>query len=81
MRELFQIWPASLTDEQINDIIETAQRQPEQDATIFASPEIISKTRVSTIRWLSEQWLQDLLWHYVSKANVDVFNIDVINKA
>ena len=59
MRELFQIWPASLTDEQINDIIESAQRQPEQDATIFASPEIVSKTRVSTIRWLSEQWLQD----------------------
>ena len=81
MRELFQIWPASLTDEQINDIIESAQRQPEQDATIFASPEIVSKTRVSAIRWLSEQWLQDLLWQYVSKANVDVFNIEVGNKA
>ena len=81
MRELFQIWPASLTDKRINDIIEAAHRQPEQDATIFASPEIVSKTRVSAIRWLSEQWLQDLLWQYVSKANVDVFNIEVGNKA
>ena len=81
MRELFQLWSAKLTDQQINDIIEAAHRQPEQDATIFSSSDIVKKTRVSTIRWLSEQWLQDLLWHYVSKANYDAFNIDVGNQA
>jgi len=81
MRELFQLWSASLTDKQIDDIIHTATCQPEQGATIFASSEIVAETRVSTIRWLTEQWVQNLLWHYVRKANNDSFAIDVDNKA
>ena len=81
MRELFQLWSASLTDKQIDDIIHTATCQPEQGATIFASSEIVAETRVSTIRWLTDQWVQNLLWHYVRKANNDSFAIDVDNKA
>ena len=81
MRELFQLWSASLTDKKIDDIIRAATFQPEQGATIFASYEVVAETRVSTIRWLTEQWVQDLLWHYVRRANYDTFAIDVDNKA
>ena len=81
MRELFQLWSASLTNQQIDDITQVATCQPEQGGTIFASSEIVAGTRVSTIRWLSEQWVKDLLWHYVRRSNYDSFNIDVDNKA
>ena len=81
MRELYQVWSSSLTRTEIDAIIEAALSQPEHNATIFSSPEVTANVRISSIRWLSHQWISDLLWEYVRKANRDAFNIDVDNNA
>jgi len=81
MRELYQVWSSILTKTEINAIINTALSQPEHHATIFASPEVTANVRISSIRWLSNQWVSDLLWKYVRRANHDAFNIDVDNNA
>ena len=81
MRELYQTWPTSLTNAQIDAINVAAFSQPEHDATIFASPDKMAEIRVSTIRWLSDPWISDLLWTYVRRANEDGFAVDVDNDA
>ena len=37
--------------------------------------------RACTVRWLDEQWLQDLLWTYVHQANQLGFQVDVHQRA
>ncbi len=81
MRELYQVWPSSLSDDQIKNILDIAHQQPELEARTFASRDVVSDIRVSAIRWVSSPELQELLWSYVRRANYDAFNIDVDNNA
>tara|TARA_B110000977_G_scaffold148231_1_gene187981 strand:+ start:954 stop:1496 length:543 start_codon:yes stop_codon:yes gene_type:complete len=81
MRELYQLWSCALNASQIDDITKAALCQPAKDATIFASTETMDNTRISTIRWVSEPWIRDLLWHYVRRANEDAFKVDVENQS
>ena len=81
MRELYQLWPSALTQSQIDKITTTALCQPAKDATIFTSAENMQGIRSSRIRGVPDQWVQDLLWHYVALANAKAFDIDVQNDA
>ena len=81
MRELYQLWTSALTNGQIDDITNAALSQPARDATIFSSAEAMQGIRSSTIRWIPDQWVQDLLWDYVQHANDKAFDIDVQNDA
>lgn len=69
MRELIQTWPASLTRVQIDAKNVSALLQSEREATLFALPDKMDEIHVSTIRWLSDQWVSDLPWSYVRRAN------------
>ena len=80
MRELYQVWPAAIDDIQIQNILDTSLGQPELDAITFASKDVLSHLRVSSIRWVSSPLIQELLWTYVRRANYDAFNIDVENR-
>ena len=79
MRELYQVWPSSLNDDQIQNIIDASLVEPEIDAKTFSSKDVLSDVRVSSIRWISSPEIKDLLWSYVRRANYDAFNIDVDN--
>ena len=81
MRELYQLWSASLSAAEIDKIIDTAQRQTATGATVFASAAPLHHIRTSTIRWLPDDWVRNLLWGYVQKANAQAFNVDVDNHA
>ena len=81
MRKLYQVWSSSLTDDHVKNIIDTARHQPELDAKTFASKEVVSNIRVSSIRWISSPEINELLWSYVRQANFDAFNIDVDNNS
>ena len=80
MRELYQVWPAAIDDIQIQNILDTSLEQPELDAITFASKDVLSHLRVSSIRWVSSPLIQELLWTYVRRANYYAFNIDVENR-
>ena len=79
MRELYQVWPSSLNDDQIQNIIDASLVEPEIDAKTFSSKDVLSDVRVSSIRWISSPEIKDVLWSYVRRANYDAFNIDVDN--
>ena len=79
MRELFQVWPSSLTNEQIKSIIDACIDEPELDAKTISSKHVLSDVRVSSIRWISSPEINDLLWSYVRRANYHAFNVDVDN--
>ena len=81
MRELYQVWSSSLTVNQMDTIVKTALCQPEHNATTFTSANVRADVRISSIRWLSDQWITNLLWSYVRKANQEAFDVDVHNKA
>ena len=81
MREIYQVWSSSLSKMQIDAIVKAALYQPEHNATIFASTNVKADLRISSIRWLSDQWIVDLLWSYVRKANQEAFYVDVSKKA
>ena len=81
MRELFQIFPSALSDQQLADITAAAMLQPAQDGTIFSSADELKDMRRSSIRWLPDAWVRDLLWGYVRDANNANFHADVDNQA
>ena len=79
MRELYQVWPSSLTNDQIQSIIDACLEEPELEAKTFLSKDVLSDVRISSIRWISSPEIKDLLWSYVRRANYDAFNVDVDN--
>jgi PKHD-type hydroxylase len=81
MRDLYQLWSSALTQEQINNITKAALAQPAQAAKVFSSGDAQTEVRSSTVRWLPDQWVRDLLWEYVKTANTNAFGVDVENHA
>ena len=81
MRELYQLWSSALNEKQIIDIFETAHKKLDQKAKMFSADDSMQGIRSSKVRWISDEWIQNLLWEYVKKANINAFNIDVQNDA
>ena len=81
MRELYQVWPAALTNEQIEQITEIALRQTVEDATIFSAAEAMQDIRSCTVRWIDDPWIRSLLWPFVEEANNRAFQVAVNGNA
>ena len=81
MRSLWQLWSSELTPEQVDTIIAAGEAQPPMGATVFSGSEVDREVRSSTVRWLHDQWVRDLLWEYVKQANINAFGVDVENYA
>ncbi len=81
MRELYQVWPAALTSEQVEKITALALRQPGEEATLFSSGEDLEGIRACTVRWLDDEWLLSILWKYVEEANARGFGVAVERRA
>lgn len=77
MREVYRLWTSSLSSAQLERITTTALTQTPQTGTIFASDLAQRDTRSCSIRWLTDQWIKDLLWAYVQQANEDAFKVDL----
>ena len=77
MRELYQVWPSSLSAEHVDKIMAIARRQPIETATIFSSAECMQGIRSCTVRWLNNEWIQSLLWPYIEQANKGGFDVTV----
>jgi PKHD-type hydroxylase len=77
MRERYQVWPSSLSREDIDRITAIARRQTTEGATVFSSAEGMQGVRSCTVRWLDDEWIQSLLWPYVEQANSRGFDIAV----
>ena len=77
MRELYQVWPSSLSCEQVDKITAIARRQSVEAATVFLSAESMQGIRSCTVRWLEDEWAQSLLWPYVDQANKGGFHVAI----
>lgn len=77
MRELYQVWPSSLSHEDVERITEIARRQPVEDAAVFSSAESMQDIRSCTVRWLDDEWVHSLLWPYVEQANTNGFHLAI----
>lgn len=80
MRALYHLCPSALDDEHITKINDLARDQPAQDGTIFSSAEDMQSIRSSSIRWLTDEWLRDLLIGYIQNANAASFGVDLDDK-
>jgi len=86
MRSQWQFWDSGIDPKQIDDIIEVCKKFPEQEAkvatdTSVAKARIDNNIRVSTIRWVQDSEIFQLLWHYVQQANRNAFGFDVTSFA
>ena len=80
MREVYKLWPSSIDPDQIDQIVEAALTQPAQPGTIFSSGDAKREVRSCTVRWLSEQWIKDLIWSYVDRTNKADFELAIENQ-
>lgn len=80
-RETFWFQPALFSTAECEAITTKAARFASQDATIFSTASNAASLRTSQITWLTDQELQDRLWHYVNQANHAAFGCDVTNHA
>ena len=79
MRDLYQLWSSSLTQEDIDNITKAAEAHPAQAAKVFLSGDAKTEVRSSRVRWVPDQWVRDLLWEYVKTANINAFGVNVEN--
>jgi len=77
MRQLFQVWPSALNNDEILRIAELGESQPSSDGTVFSSHEEIQAFRSCTVRWLDNDWLASLLLSYVERANACGFGVTI----
>jgi len=77
MRELFQVWPSTLADDQVDRIIDAGLARTASDATLFSSSEVLEGIRSCTVRWMDDDWVRALLWGYVLEANERGFQVAV----
>lgn len=81
VRSLWQLWHSALSPEQVDLIIAAGEAQPAVGATVFADSQVDTEIRSSTIRWLKDRSIRDLLWEFVKEANINAFGVDVENYA
>lgn len=81
MRNLYHLYPSALDSRQIDAITAAAAARPVQQGQIFSGAEDMQSIRISSIRWMTESWIEDLLWDYVTDANQQSFGVAVENKA
>ncbi len=81
MRDLYNVQSAALDAHTIQRITALALTQPSEEARIFSSDENMQHLRSCTVRWVKDQWLQDVLWTYVASANKLGFHVTVQNRA
>lgn len=77
MRQLFQVWPSALSDDEILRITELSGSQPISDGTVFSSAEDIQAFRACTVQWLDDHWVASLLRSYVERANERGFSVTI----
>jgi PKHD-type hydroxylase len=80
MREVYKLWPSSLEAGEVDRIIATALTHPAQPGTIFSSRDAKREVRSCTVRWLTNQWIKDLIWSYVVRANKAGFDFAIENE-
>jgi PKHD-type hydroxylase len=80
MRMQWQLWSCALSEEQVNAIIGIGESYPPVEGTIFRG-DVENKIRSSTVRWINDLSVRDLLWEYVKESNVRAFGFDIQNFA
>ena len=69
MRELYQVWPSILSDEQVDRIVELALSRQAEEATIFSAADDLQGIRSATVRWLEDAWIRTLLFSTVADVS------------
>jgi PKHD-type hydroxylase len=81
MRELFQVWPSAISQEDIDRIVSAAHQKTVQPATVFSSSEALPDIRNCTVRWLQDDWIEQRLWSFIKEANRSHFHVAVEPKS
>jgi PKHD-type hydroxylase len=81
MRQLWQMWNGSAPPEMLEYVQELADKAEAKEAGVFSGNNPDKTVRSSTVKWLHDQKLRDLLFEYVKSANLAAFSFDVHNLA
>jgi PKHD-type hydroxylase len=83
MNQLWQFWHASLSDGQVQSIIDIGDQYPTANAGLgFDGATQNNGTRSSEIRWINvhdgtSKFVVDTLWYYINEANRNAFGFDI----
>ena len=81
VRTNWQLWPGVLGDEAVERIINLASDAEPQQGSLITDSVVDNKIRSSTVRWLFDDELQDVLFRFVTEANTNAFGMNVSNYA
>jgi len=76
MRQSWQMWQSQIKPEECDAMIEQLRQLPPIEATTFNGQE---DYRSSSVRWVDDRNIQDMLWWYAKEANRLAFGLDVEN--
>ena len=80
-RQLYHLFPCAISDDDIENIKAEARGITAQSGTVFSTADDTHTLRQSTIKWLDQSWIQDLIWPFVKTANETSFGVDVVKQA
>lgn len=79
MRQQWQLWQSRLNPQECNTIITACQSFPAQNAGIFEGSTPVDSVRRSTVRWVNDRSIDELLMRYAMSANREVFGFDIVH--
>ena len=80
-RQLFHLFPSAISDDDIDKLKTDAEAVTAQQGTVFSTANDSHSLRQSTIKWMDQSWIKDMLWPFVKEANEMSFAVDVRNQA
>ena len=78
-RQLFHLFPSAISDDDIEKLKSDAEAVTAQQGTVFSTADDSHSLRQSTIKWMDQSWIKDMLWPFVKEANEMSFAVDVRN--
>jgi len=80
MRQLWQMWSGSLSDEFVGHVVSEGTRLQPESATTFNNAD--TSVRSSKVSWLdNDSQIKEQMWSYVSQANIKAFGFEILNKS
>lgn len=80
MRHLYWWWESELSPEVCDYIIQKGSKLDSVEATVGSSDDdqnLDQSYRISTVKWLNDHEIADIIWKYAIPANEQTFNFDI----
>ena len=85
MKNIFWFWSEELSDETVDRIKRTCEKEKSESAGVYKeteggedpSSDVVETIRISDVSWIEDKEINEIIWHYVLLANEEAFGFNI----